>query len=149
MPEPLSILAAIATASSAAREVAKRTHWLIVAIREVPDELLALQNEINDFSAVLNQVESTYEASHDPGTNLSESVSSSDTAFSSEIHRAKVHLNELEAALEPYLEHENLAQLSKGARLRWIKRLRAVRALRLRIKESREKLCLWLHINSS
>ena len=78
MADPVSIIASIITLVSSANGIARGTEKIIRAWRNATDELLALSNEVNDFQAILVEVQNTFmlsqgdgEGIEAPGTNAS------------------------------------------------------------------------------
>ena len=143
MADPLSLTASIIAVIGAVEVVAK-TLKKISSIRNAPNELLALVNEISDFRIILSDVENH-------NVKNTESVPQQQLQHMSILlNRAKDQLLQLDELVQNRLIKPNstLANV-KVSRLNWSKASGTIEEFRKRLKDVRMNLIALLAVENS
>ena len=117
MADPLSATASAITVIALCTQCMKQLRSLICSLRDVPNELVALSNEISDLELILEEVKDTSESiEKNPAGNLR-----SANLISEQLEKAKSTMNELDELTKKFakvrpgkMQMERFAWLSKG-----------------------------------
>ncbi|KAL8941725.1 MAG: hypothetical protein Q9211_001701 [Gyalolechia sp. 1 TL-2023] len=132
MAEPYGIISVCTTSF----EVARALHGLIVRLREVPNELLALSNEVCNLKFVLDAVQ---KAMHDNGKSGAPPLSS----VGPMLFQARVKLDSLDNLVSKWAKIDawgDSVHIGKLDRLFWLKEKAKVWELQKQLREIRQGL---------
>ena len=139
MADPLSITASAITILGAVDNVCTALSKIRI-LRDAPDELLALNNEVSDFKVVLHTIERHFDGHGETGR-TSAIASESLSNLSSLINRAKDPITKLEELIEYRFKK---APFDDGhfrvSRTEWLRARSVVERLRQNIRDSRQNI---------
>ena len=136
MANPYGILAVCTTSF----KVARALHGLIVRLREVPNELLALSNEVCNLKFVLDSVQ---KAMHDNERSGASQLSN----VGPMLFQARVKLDSLDNLIVKWAKIDawgDSVHIGKMDRLFWLKEKTKVWELQKQLREIRQGLCIVL-----
>lgn len=146
MTDPLSLVASIITVGTTAKGIGKILSKLQL-LRNAPDELLALNNEVSDLTAALQSIESYISANKANGATLPQNTL---LHISSLISRAKDRLFQLDQLIHyRFLKSGSLDGNYKVFRLRWAKASKTVERHQLALRDIRQNIVIQLTAASS
>ncbi|KAI4235995.1 MAG: hypothetical protein LQ349_002811 [Xanthoria aureola] len=140
MAEPYGILAVCTTSF----KVAQALHGLIVRLREVPNELLALSNEVCNLKFVLDSVQ---KAMHDDERLGASKLSN----VGPMLFQARVKLDSLDNMISKWAKIDawgDSVHIGKIDRLFWLREKTKVWELQKQLREVRQGLCVLLGAGS-
>ncbi|KAL8834331.1 MAG: hypothetical protein Q9176_007559 [Flavoplaca citrina] len=140
MAEPYGILAVCTTSF----KVAQALHGLIVRLREVPNELLALSNEVCNLKFVLDSVQKAINDDERSGASKLPNVGPM-------LFQARVKLDSLDNMISKWAKIDtwgDSVHIGKIDRLFWLREKTKVWELQKQLRELRQGLCVLLGAGS-
>ena len=146
MADPLSLVASVIAVVGAAESISNSLSKLRL-LRNAPDGLLALNNEIADLKILLRTIEGYLSSDQPHRVTIQQDVLD---CISILITRAKDHVLQLEQLIHyRFLESGSLEQNYKVFRLRWIRAKDTVESHRRALQDIRQSIQLQLLLVNS
>jgi Fungal N-terminal domain of STAND proteins len=140
MADPLSVTASVIAVLGAAVNAAQTIQNLIRTLRQAPDELLALSNEVSDFRLVLHEIDLSAQG-QDVAYN-------STSAILRILSRAEAKLDELDRFVKGFVR-PHLSTVTKVDRVRWMKEKNNAQAIQSELRAMRMDLATLLVAKTS
>ncbi|KAF2232683.1 ankyrin [Viridothelium virens] len=145
--DPLSLTASIIAVGGAAATVAKQLNHLRTTLRDVPDDLCSVVNEISDLQLVLETCKSVVESSVGSGVDLSAATAKINILLG----KSEQHLQELGQLVSSCLSPSSSGggiQRVRIAKLRWLKASNHINKLRTQLRASKQDIQMLLEANN-
>ena len=146
MADPLSLVVSIITLNTATQGIGK-TLSKAKLLRNAPDELLALNNEVSDLTIALQSIESCISTNNASGAIIPQNTFEH---ISSLISRAKDRLSQLEQLIHyQFLKSGSLDGDYKVFRLQWVKASKIVESHRQALRDIRQNIVMQMLVINS
>ena len=136
MTDPYGVVAVCTTSF----KVAQALHGLVVRLREVPNELLALSNEVCNLKFVLDSIQEAMQDNEKSGLSQLSSVGPM-------LFQARVKLDSLDNLISKWAKIDawgDSVHISKLDRFFWLREKTKVWELQKQLREIRQGLCILL-----
>ncbi|KAF1995639.1 hypothetical protein P154DRAFT_580700 [Amniculicola lignicola CBS 123094] len=151
MADPLSVAASVVTLVSVCTAISKRTVTFIRSLREAPEELIQLSNEISDLTTILNQMKKVLVQSNTAQIIPSGSTQTRVLPSSAASPTAKAEL--LIVEVDNFIKSLKKTSSKKGGtevdRLGWARKRRIALDLQQRLAVTRQSIQLQLTTNTA
>ncbi|RMJ18629.1 hypothetical protein CDV36_001718 [Fusarium kuroshium] len=134
MAEPISLIASVAGLLDVSLRSSKALHSLQSQLRNAPNLIQALSNEVEDLKAVLARVEDTTKASKSSGQHVP-AITATMVDLEAQLRKAKVTLSDLET-----LTKNLAAEKPTLKRVKWCLKQSRASELQSELKEVRTKI---------
>lgn len=133
-------ISAIVGLLAAGAKVSGSIYTLIDTLKDAPNELLALSNELTDFQLILSRVIEVRESGE-----LSVEDEIPDGGFDILIERSKKILQDVENLVQEVIKQQ--CGKSKGSqvnRIKWLRRAKKAKKLKNSLQAQKSSLCSWI-----